>query len=280
MAQGRVALVISVIIAFVVGFAGGWFAKPTPKPPAFEGIPLGKFGKPPEPGEEVVIIHGFDAAYPPFTEVTPEGKAQGFDVDVIDWIAEKYGWKVIHKPWDWATIVIALEKGDIDIIASGMTINAERASRKIWFSIPYYYYIHEIVVRAEETRSLEEILNSGEYISCQLGSTADEWAEKLLAEGYNFKKLGVDSYVLALEALLDGRAVACITDSAFYDPYIKAHPEIAGKLKVLSTLGGMEAYGIATRPGDIWLREKINEALEELMKSPKWNELLEKWNLG
>ena len=279
MDKGMVTLVIAVIIALAVGVAVGWFAKPTPAPAA-KGIPPGKFATPPKPGEEVVIIHGFDAAYPPFTEVTPEGKAVGFDVDVVDWIAKKYGWKVIHKPRDWSTIVTALEKGDIDIIASGMTINPERASRKIWFTIPYYYYIHEVIVRADEKRSLEEILNSGEYIACQLGATSEKWADKLLAKGYKFKKLALDSYPLALKAVLDGRAVACITDSAFYDPYIKKHPEIAAKFKVLSTLGGMEAYGIATRPGDFWLREKINEALEELMSSPLWNELLKKWNLG
>jgi len=93
----------------------------------------------------------------------------------MDWIAKKYGWKIIHKPWDWSTIVTALEQGEIDVIASGMTITPERASRKIWFSIPYYSYIHEIVVRADDNRSLDEILNSGEYVAVQIGSTADKW---------------------------------------------------------------------------------------------------------
>ncbi len=249
-----------------------------PKPEEICAFKKGKFTEPPPPGKEVVIVHGFDANYPPFTFVLPNGTAAGFDVDVVDWIAKKYGWKVIHKPWDWATIVTALEKGDIDIIASGMTFNAER-SKKIWFSVPYFSYVHEIVVRADETRSLEEILNSGEYIAVQLGSTADEWADKLLKQGYKFKKLGLDSYVAALKALLEGRAVAVITDSAFFHPYIRKHPEIANKVKVLTTIGPPYTYAIATRPEDKWLRDKINEALEELMSSPEWDKLLEKWGL-
>ncbi|RLG85611.1 MAG: hypothetical protein DRO15_07275 [Thermoprotei archaeon] len=271
-------LVIGLIIGLAVGIAAGWFIKPTPAPTALCAYPRGKFTEPPPPGQEVVIVHGFDANYPPFTVVLPNGTPAGFDIDVMKWIANKYGWKIVFKPWDWATIVTALEKGDLDIIASGMTFNAER-SKKIWFSVPYYSYIHEIIVRADETRSVEEILNSGEYIAVQLGSTADKWADRLLNKGYNFQKLGLDSYVAALEALLDGRAVACITDSAFFNPYIKQHPEIADKVKVLTTLGAPEVYAIATRPEDKWLRDKINEALEELMHSPKWDELLEKWGL-
>lgn len=270
---------IAIIVALVIGVAIGYLAKPS-APSAIEGgIPPGKFANPPPPGTEVVVIHGFDAAFPPFTEVLPNGSAVGFDVDVIKWIAKKYGWKVIHKPWDWSTIVTALTAGDIDIIASGMTINPERGSVKIWFSIPYYTYIHQLVTLADNKMTKEEILNSGQYISCQLGATSEVWADKLLAQGYKFKKLALDSYAAATEALLQGRAIAMITDSAFFEPYLKAHPDLAPKFRIVCTLGGPEAYGIATRPGDFWLREKINEALHELMSSPLWDELLKKWNL-
>lgn len=272
-------LAIGLIIGLVIGIVAGWFMKPAaPAPTAVCAYTKGKFTDPPPPGQEVVIIHGFDANYPPFTFLLPNGTPAGFDIDVMKWIAKKYEWKIEFKPWDWATIVTALENGDIDIIASGMTFTAER-SRKIWFSVPYYSYIHQLVVRADETRSAEEILNSGEYIAVQLGSTADKWADKLLAEGYKFQKLGLDSYVAALEAVLDGRAVACITDSAFFEPYIKKHPDIAKKVKVLTTLGAPEVYAIATRPEDKWLRDKINEALTELMHSPEWDKLLKKWDL-
>jgi len=235
-----------------------------------------KFSYP--PSGEVTIVYGFDANYPPFTVMQPDGKPVGFDVDVMNLIAEKYGWKIVYKPWDWSTIVAALENGDIDVIASGMTFTAER-SQKIWFSVPYYTYVHQLVVRSEDKRSLDEILNSNEYIAVQVGSTADKWADKLLKAGYKFKKLGLDSYVAALEALLDGRASAVITDSAFLEPYLKRNPAAADRVKVLGNLGAPKTYAIATRPQDKWLRDKINEALEELMNSPKWNELLKKWGL-
>ena len=274
------ALAAALVIGLLIGFAVAIFAAPYIQGIGKPAVAKSEFAEPPKPGEQVVIVHGFDAEYPPFTFVDENGKAKGFDVDVMDWIANKYGWKVIHKPWDWSTIVTALEKGEIDVIASGMTITPERASRRIWFSIPYYSYIHEIVVRADDDRTLDQLLNSGEYVAVQIGSTAEKWADKLLAKGYKFKKLGLQSYVEALDALLKGRASAYITDSAFLDPYLAKHPDLKTKIKVLTTLGAPETYGIATRPGDVWLREKINEALYELMNSPKWNELLQKWGLS
>lgn len=273
----------SAVAGLVVGGVAGYVLKPE-APPVEKTVtttvkPKGKFTEPPAPGAEVVIIHGFDAAYPPFTEVTPTGEAQGFDVDVVKWIANKYGWKVVPKPWDWATIVTALVEGDIDIIASGMTHTAARAE-KVWYSIPYYVYYHHLLVLKDETRTMEEILNSGEYISCQLGATSDEWAEKLIKEGYRFKKLALDSYALAFEAVLDKRAIGVISDSAFTEPYFKKKPEIAAKFRDVGRLGGISTYAIATRPEDYWLRNMINHALRELMDSPLWNELQGKWGLA
>lgn len=265
------------VVGLVVGLLAGGFIGYSIAGLRREGLfKVGKFTYPPKQG--VKIIYGFDAAYPPFTEVLPNGTVVGFDVDVIKWIARRYGWEIVFKPWDWSTIVDALVRGDIDIIASGMTITAAR-SEKIWFSIPYYTYVHVLVVKSDEDRSPDEILNSGGYIAVQTGSTADEWAERLLKEGYSFKKLGLNSYVEAIEAVLDGRAIAAISDSAFIYPYFKRSPDKARQLKILTTIGPPYAYGIATRPEDKWLRDMINKALEELMNSPKWDQLLEKWGL-
>ena len=57
----------------------------------------GKFSEPPPPGKEVVIVLGFDASYPPFTSINEAGEAEGFDIDVMEWIAKKYGWRLVFK---------------------------------------------------------------------------------------------------------------------------------------------------------------------------------------
>jgi polar amino acid transport system substrate-binding protein len=256
----------------VVGAAAGAAAAPLMTPPP----PKAKWADTPPSGSS--IIHGMDAAYPPFTQIDPSGKAVGFDVDVVDMIGSQYGWQIVHKPWDWSAIITAVQSGDLDFVASGMTITAAR-SQVVWFGIPYYSYIHQLLAMATDTRSMDDLLNSGGYIACQTGATSDEWATKLLAKGYKFQKLGLDSYELAFTAVLDGRAVGVISDSAFTGPYFKSQPDVAAKFRIVSTIGGDATYGYATRPGDYGLRNAINTALENIMGTTAWQDLRNKWNV-
>jgi len=221
----------------------------------------GRFAQPPKLGEKPRVIVGLDAQYPPFTQMLPNGSIVGFDVDVMRRIGEACGFEPVFKPWDWSTIVNALVSGDVDVIASGMTITAAR-SEKVWFSIPYYMYAHYLVVRAEIGGGAEELLERGLKVAVQTGSTADMLAEKLKREGYPITKLGYESYPAALE------------------PYLRQHPEVAAKIRIVGRLGPVKAYGIATRPEDKWLRDCINRELEKLMESPAWEALLRKWGLG
>ena len=81
--------------------------------------------------EEKVLINGIDANYPPFAYVDQSGKPGGFDVDAVDWIAAKMGFKVKHMPVDWDGIIPNLLAKKIDFICSGMTITAERAEANL-----------------------------------------------------------------------------------------------------------------------------------------------------
>jgi len=256
----------------VVGALAGTAVAPLIAPPP----PKAKWADLPPSGS--TIIHGMDAAYPPFTQIDPSGNAVGFDVDVVNLIANKYGWQIVHKPWDWSAIITAVKSGDLDFVASGMTDTAAR-SEIVWFSVPYYSYIHQLLALVTETRSRDDILNSGGFIACQTGATSDEWATKLLAKGYKFQKLGLDSYELAFKAVTDGRAVAVISDSAFTGPLFKTQPDVAAKFRVVSTIGGDVMYGYATRPGDYGLRNAINHALEDIMATTDWQDLRDKWSV-
>lgn len=256
----------------VVGALAGTAIAPMMTPPP----PKAKWADLPPSGS--TIIHGMDAAYPPFTQIDTSGNAVGFDVDVVNAIGKQYGWNIVHKPWDWSAIITAVQSGDLDFVASGMTITAAR-SQIVWFGIPYYSYIHQLLALANDTRTKDQILNSGGFIACQTGATSDEWATKLIAAGNKFQKLGLDSYQLAFTAVTDGRAVGVISDSAFTGPLFKSQPDFAAKFRIVSTIGGDATYGYATRPGDYGMRNAINSALETIMATTAWQDLRDKWSV-
>ena len=55
------------------------------------------------------LVNGIDGNFAPFAYIGPDGKAAGFDVDALNWIAEKQGFKVSHQAMEWASIVTSLK---------------------------------------------------------------------------------------------------------------------------------------------------------------------------
>ncbi len=172
-----------------------------------------------------------------------------------------------------------MQSGQLDVIDSGMEINTARASSAIWFSIPYYTLTNLVVSKASDNRSISDLLNSGGYVACVTGGSSETEVDNLLSEGYHFQKLGLSDAVSSTQAVLDGRAVAYVTDSGYFIPYQRTNPAQASELRIVSTVGPSVYYAIATRPGDTWLRTQINTALTALMASPTWDQLLQKWNV-
>ncbi len=225
------------------------------------------------------LIHGLDANYPPYTFMTEEGNAAGFDVEVVEMIAQDQGFNVTHKPVAWDGIVTALNEGEIDFIASGMTINPERAE-KVTFSIPYDSYVHEIVVPKDSDLTVEDLKNGEtQTVACQLGATSDKWVDELINErGWNIEKLGLDSYAAAAEAVTQGRAAAFVSDSAWTGPNLKK--EQYSNLESLTPVGPTYYYGYAVRQGDQAILNAVNYGLQHVMGTQEWRNLRMKYNMS
>jgi polar amino acid transport system substrate-binding protein len=81
---------------------------------------------------------GSDTAFPPFESMNGD-VAEGFDVDLMNAIAKEMGvGKAVFKTEIFDTLIPTLKAGGkFDVIASGMTIKAER-EKEINFSDPYF----------------------------------------------------------------------------------------------------------------------------------------------
>ncbi|HEY5112785.1 MAG TPA: transporter substrate-binding domain-containing protein [Coriobacteriia bacterium] len=82
------------------------------------------------------IVVGSDTAFPPFENVV-NGKTEGFDVDLVAAIGKQIGLATEFKSFKFDALITGLQTGsEFDMVASGMTITAERA-KQINFSDPY-----------------------------------------------------------------------------------------------------------------------------------------------
>jgi len=226
-----------------------------------------------EPASEKVYINGIDANFPPFAYVDKDGVPDGFDVKSVDWIADKMGFKVKHQPMDWDGIVPSLVARKIDMIASGMSIT-EKRKEQVNFTIPYWKISQVIVAPEGCTQSVDELLSNGNRIGVQRGTTEANWMkENLIAKGKDFALVEYDSAPLAVEDVLNGRIVGAAMDDAPAKDAARKKP-----VKIIGTFGmPSEDFGYAVRKGDTELLEMMNEGLRQLMASPYWEELKEKY---
>jgi polar amino acid transport system substrate-binding protein len=221
--------------------------------------------------EEKVLINGIDANYPPFAYVDQSGKPSGFDVDAVDWIAAKMGFKVKHVPVDWDGIIPNLLAKKIDFICSGMTITEERA-QKVNFTAPYWEVKNVFVTKKGSELKADEIYGKEMTVGMQAGTSEAKWmAEEKEKQGWKFNIKYYDSAPMAIEDLVNGRIEAAAMN---YPPARDA--EQKKPVQIIGVFGEVEPFGAAVRKEDTELLDKLNKGFEMLKADPYWDELINK----
>src|SRR5512135_1121397 len=84
-----------------------------------------------------------------FPDPKDPSKLIGFEVDLADAIARELGVKARQSQNAWDSLIPALERGDFDMAMNGIEITPQRQSR-VLFSIPYYVFTEQLVVRKDD----------------------------------------------------------------------------------------------------------------------------------
>ena len=225
--------------------------------------------------EKKAYVNGIDADYPPHAYVDEKGNPAGFDVEALDWIAEEMGFEVTHQPTAWDGIVSSLLAKKIDLVFSGMSITEER-KEKVNFSIPYWSIDQAICVPVDSDLNAIAAFMGDHLVGTQRGCTAAMWIEDNLIEPGLFPKEQLklyDGFSLAVQDLLNKRINAAMMDDVMVEDAIRKGMDI----KIVGTVKTGEEYGVAVRKEDTELLELINEGINRIMRSPKWEELKAKY---
>ena len=88
-------------------------------------------------GEKQKFIVGFDAAFPPYGYQDENGEYVGFDLDLAEAVIKQMGSKMEFKSMGFDALIPAVQSGQIDMIASGLSANPER-EKQVAFSDVYF----------------------------------------------------------------------------------------------------------------------------------------------
>ncbi len=226
---------------------------------------------------EKTYINGIDANYPPFSFINSKGEPDGFDIKAVDWIAKEMGFKVVHQPMQWDTIITSLKSGKIDFIASGMSIDEPR-KELVNFSTCYYKTKMVLVAKKDNPVMPDKIMEPDMKWGVQSGSSESHWIEDKLIEDKEkkFKLMPYDSGLLAVQDVLNGRIdIAAVSQSSADEFMEKGMP-----IKVLGSYGQPDdetAY--ACRKEDAELLKMLNEGLKRLMASATWGQLKKQYDV-
>lgn len=224
--------------------------------------------------EEVVV--GLDNTFVPMGFLDDNNEITGFDVDLAKEVFKRMDREVKFENIDWATKEASLDRGSIDMIWNGYSLNDER-KKLVSYSEPYMDNKTIIVVMADsDINSYDDL--EGLEIGTQQGSTAYE----ALQANEDFKnKLKdqdasqYDTFDKALRDMEVGRIQGVLGDEVLIRYYLSQKGQ--EDYRILDGDLGSESYVVAFRKNDTDFRDMVDEELEKMREDGSYQEIYDKW---
>ena len=200
------------------------------------------------------------------------GEPVGFDVDVINAVAEKMGLTASYLPnQKFDTLVpIIKQGGKADVSIAAVTITDERLE-SVDFSEPYLDSNQAIVVAKGSSETEETLNDASKQVVCQGGTTGDEWIGENLPDAV---RVPVDDVTAALTGVQTGLYQAMVVDLPVAS-YMLA--QSFSDLEIVKEIPTGEQYGIAVSKDNPELTQAVNKALEDMKSDGTMKEIETKW---
>ncbi|MEU8566972.1 glutamate ABC transporter substrate-binding protein [Streptomyces pathocidini] len=209
---------------------------------------------------------------------TPDGKYEGFDVDVATYVAKELGYEAKDIEWKQAPSAERenlIANGDVDFVVASYSITDER-KQKVDFAGPYFLAHQDLLVRADDS-SIKDAkdLNSKKLCSVT-GSTSAQNVRNDFAPQADLQEMG--GYSECLTGLENKAVDALTTDDSILAGYA-SQKDHQGKFKLAGLNLSDENYGIGLKKGDTELQGDINKAIEKMVEDGSWEKAV-KANFG
>ena len=227
--------------------------------------------------EDKVLKIGTEGAYPPFNNLTADGKLEGFDIDIANALCDEMKVKCEFVTQDWDGIIPALQAGKFDAIIASMSITPERAE-KVDFTNKYYNLPGAIVApKDSDIKGVTKEDLAGKTIGVATSTTHFNYSTKTYTDST------IKGYPSSQEFMLDlanGRLDAVNDDIIVLETWL-ATPDgacckLIGPIKSEVAIHGPGA-GIAVRKGETDLVNQFNAAIDAIRANGKYKEINDKY---
>jgi len=200
----------------------------------------------------------------------------GFDIDLVNAIAQEMGFKAEFKNTAWDGIFAGLESGDYDAIISSVSCTDERKA-KYDCSDPYVNAGQAVVVRIDETTINSEADLPGKTAGAQIGTTGALAVGDI--EGAVLKEY--DTIDLAFQDLSLETLDAVVVDNPVAAQYVLTSETFKGKFKIVGKPFTEEYYGMLVNKGEnTELLRLFNEGLAKIKANGTYDKIYAKWISG
>jgi polar amino acid transport system substrate-binding protein/arginine/ornithine transport system substrate-binding protein len=221
---------------------------------------------------------GVEGNYPPFSKMTPDGKFEGFDIDIAQAICAeiKAECTLINQEWDG--MMPALNARKFDLIVASMSITEDR-KRVADFSASYYDIPSAFIGKTGAFPQVTPAALKGKTIIV----TRNTPRAKHLAENYKdstilqvAKETEVTMELAAGRGDIGFGSSLAATAAFLKSPEGKSYSRVGPPI----TLGGAKdggGVGMAMRKGEDSLRNKINAALKTITVNGTYKKINDKY---
>jgi len=216
-----------------------------------------------------VLIMGTSADFPPFQFVADPGQGvigqyAGIDLSLVKRIADELGFDIVVQDQEFGGLLLALQTGSIDFIASGMTIRPDRAE-VVNFSVPYFDAVQYVIVNSNSININSVADLAGLRVGVQLGTTADI----SLTDNHNDGTVVLDIIrynrpVAGVMDVMGGSIDAFVIDAPVARGFAAQYPD---RLRIFSDSDffGLEQFGMAFNQNNPELLAQFNSVLSRLV---------------
>lgn len=218
------------------------------------------------------IVIGVKYDVPTFGYLNPRTNSlEGFDVDLGKAIAREVlgdERKVEFKEAKSADRIPFLNAGQVDLVLSTMTANADRA-QQIDFTDAYYIAGQSLLVKKDSPiNGIRDL--AGKTVCSVTGSTSEQNVRRVAPQA---NVVLFDTYSVCVQTMDGGRADAVTTDDIILLGFVKDSPD---RYKVVGGQFTIEPYAGGVAKNNSEFLKAVNDAIKKIKASGEWKRIYEK----